>query len=296
MAGEINLDNAAGAVVARSRRSAPATTAPHDRDPRRRAPTRSSATWSGQPATSSATGPGQRRTPASAAPAAVKPVTVADLSRPNKAYQAYAAAQLRRPGQRGRARSRADLRPAANLAAATRDWLAAQLDWDRVGASYDSFGDLGAAVDGLPDGLPDGVNDKDFTGLHRLEYGLWHGQSAAELAARRGPRWRRTWPRVRRNLTSDELAGDPTEPAAPRPRDPRGRAARPPVGHRRRGQRRRLRRRPTPTCRATRVVLGELAPLIHDARPDLLPTARAPARDAADGAAGYPGRTGSGGR
>ena len=34
-------------------------------------------------------------------------------------------------------------------------------------------------MDGLPDGLVNGVNDKDFTGLHRLEYGLWHGQSAA---------------------------------------------------------------------------------------------------------------------
>ena len=36
-------------------------------------------------------------------------------------------------------------------------------------------------MDGLPDGLPDGVNDKAFTGLHRLEYGLWHAQSAASL-------------------------------------------------------------------------------------------------------------------
>ena len=37
------------------------------------------------------------------------------------------------------------------------------------------------AVDGLPDGLPGGVNDSGFTGLHRLEYGLWHGQDAAPL-------------------------------------------------------------------------------------------------------------------
>jgi hypothetical protein len=41
-----------------------------------------------------------------------------------------------------------------------------------VGASYDSFGDAGLAVDGLPDGLRGGISDTHFTGLHRLEYGL----------------------------------------------------------------------------------------------------------------------------
>lgn len=75
---------------------------------------------------------------------------------------------------------RSDL-ASSDLSSARRDWLAAQLDWERVGASYDSFGALGIAVDGLPDGLPEGVNDPAFTGLHRLEYGLWHDQSAATL-------------------------------------------------------------------------------------------------------------------
>ena len=65
-------------------------------------------------------------------------------------------------------------------------------------------------MDGLPDGLPNGVNDKGFTGLHRLEYGLWHGQSAAELlpvtnvlAANVAT--------VRKNLAGDDLTGDPTQ-------------------------------------------------------------------------------------
>ncbi len=75
---------------------------------------------------------------------------------------------------------RSDL-ASSDLSSARRDWLAAQLDWERVGASYDSFGALGIAVDGLPDGLPGGVSDPAFTGLHRLEYGLWHDQSAATL-------------------------------------------------------------------------------------------------------------------
>ena len=32
-----------------------------------------------------------------------------------------------------------------------------------------------------PSGLPGGVNDPGFAGFLRLEYGLWHGQPAAEL-------------------------------------------------------------------------------------------------------------------
>ena len=95
------------------------------------------------------------------------------------------------------------------MAAAKEDWLTAQLDWERVGASYDSFGKLGLAVDGLPDGLPDGVNDKNFTGLHRVEYGLWHSQSAATLLPVAATLASNVAV-VQHNLTSVGLAGDPT--------------------------------------------------------------------------------------
>ena len=43
------------------------------------------------------------------------------------------------------------------------------------------FGNYDDAIDGDPDGLSGGVNDPGFTGFYRIEYGLWHGQSAAEL-------------------------------------------------------------------------------------------------------------------
>jgi high-affinity iron transporter len=66
--------------------------------------------------------------------------------------------------------------------AAKAAWLPAQLTWERVGAAYDSFGDIAAAIDDGPDGLPAGVNDPTFTGLRRIEYGLWHGQSTSVLA------------------------------------------------------------------------------------------------------------------
>jgi high-affinity iron transporter len=160
---------------------------------------------SGMSAMSSATvqvsGPQQN------APLPVKPVTLQDLVGPNKQYQAYAAQDLATL-QTQIATLRAAI-AAGNVPAAKTDWLAAQLTWERVGASYDSFGDAGTAVDGLPDGLPLGVNDPGFTGLHRIEYGLYNGQGAAQLLpvvdALSGE-----IKGVQQNLTSDDIAGDPT--------------------------------------------------------------------------------------
>jgi high-affinity iron transporter len=208
LAGEINLDNAAGAVVGEIETIGPATSAPLTATLGSgtytfRCLMGSLATTSSPPVTVSA----QTGTTV-AAPVAVKPVTVGDLTPPNKLYQAYAAAQLT-----GLAKAvtaiEADLRH-NKVPQAKQDWLTAQLAWERVGASYDSFGDLGLAVDGLPDGLPDGVSDQGFTGLHRIEYGLWHGQSARELLPA-AETLARNVATVRKNLTTDDLTGDPTQ-------------------------------------------------------------------------------------
>jgi high-affinity iron transporter len=134
-------------------------------------------------------------------------VTVAELTGPNSQYQTYAAGQLATLAKNVSA-IRTDL-AADDLVAARRDWLAAQLTWEQVGASYDSFGADGQAVDGLPDGLPQGVADKDFVGLHRLEYGLYHGQSAQQLLPI-VDQLAAAVTTVRQKLTSDDLAGDPT--------------------------------------------------------------------------------------
>ena len=74
----------------------------------------------------------------------------------------------------------ADVRT-GDLAAARTVWLTAHLMWEQLGSAYGMFGDYDDMIDGLPFGLPGGVNDPGFTGFYRLEYGLWHGQSAAEL-------------------------------------------------------------------------------------------------------------------
>ncbi|MGH3626523.1 MAG: EfeM/EfeO family lipoprotein, partial [Sciscionella sp.] len=110
---------------------------------------------------------------------AVRPVSVADLQPAATAYRSYVRPKLASMLEQVRA-VRAEI-SGGDVATARRDWLGAQLTWERVGAAYGSFGALGDAIDGLPQALPRGVHDPGFTGLHRLEYGLWHGQSAATL-------------------------------------------------------------------------------------------------------------------
>ncbi|MGC4112578.1 MAG: EfeM/EfeO family lipoprotein [Nocardioides sp.] len=70
-----------------------------------------------------------------------------------------------------------------DLATARRQWLTAHLDYQRLGAAYDAFGDLGEAIDGLPTGIPGGTHSGDWTGFHRVELDLWRGSSASRLVA-----------------------------------------------------------------------------------------------------------------
>jgi len=217
MAGEINLDDSSGDIVAEIETIGPGTSAPltatlnsgtyvfrcfmGSQPAMASAPVQVAATGNAVPPSRTA------NSPVSSVPVAVKPVTVGELAGPNKQYQTYAAGQLADLAK-AVTQIQADLRR-SDIAAAKTDWLAAQLDWERVGASYDSFGALGLAVDDLPNGLPGGVSDKNFTGLHRLEYGLWHGQSAAALLPVAATLASNV-AIVQRNLNSASLAGDPT--------------------------------------------------------------------------------------
>ncbi|MBY8840274.1 EfeM/EfeO family lipoprotein [Streptomyces sp. SP2-10] len=118
---------------------------------------------------------GGRRGPGAA------PVTQHDLIPPALAYQKWVGA-----GLDDVVRLTARLRSAidgGDLAAARSAWLPAHLRYERLGAAYDAFGDADARINGTDAGLPDGVRDRDFTGFHRIEYGLWHGEPAARLRA-----------------------------------------------------------------------------------------------------------------
>jgi iron uptake system component EfeO len=128
-------------------------------------------------------GPAVRITgPAGAAaagnPAAV-PVTTGDLLDPLKQYQAYVSAGV--ATLVGQTDALAAVVRAGNLDAARAAWLPAHLTYERLGAAYGAFGDFDGKINGTTAGLPGGVTDPDFTGFHRLEYGLWHGESAASL-------------------------------------------------------------------------------------------------------------------
>jgi iron uptake system EfeUOB component EfeO/EfeM len=114
----------------------------------------------------------------------VLPVSRADLTGPVKQYQAYVEDGLSKLKPLVQ-KLQADL-AAGNLDAARADWVPAHQQYERFGGAYDAFGDLGDAIDGLPDDLPGGVGDSGFGGFHRLEYGLWHGQSAAQLTGPAG--------------------------------------------------------------------------------------------------------------
>ncbi|TNC26196.1 iron permease [Amycolatopsis alkalitolerans] len=203
------------------------------------------------------------------APPVVLPVSEQDLAGPLKQYQAYVAPQLATLA--GQVDTLRGALAAGNLDAAKADWLPAQLTWERVGAAYGSFGDLADAIDGQPDGFPDGVQDKDFTGLRRLEYGLWHGQGAAELTpiadklARDVASLRQQLPTVTadpadlpvraheilEDASRDKLSGMSDQGAG--------------TGY----------QETLADVDGTRVVLDELAPLIEQRRPGLVATAKA---------------------
>jgi len=69
------------------------------------------------------------------------------------------------------------------LVQAKQAWLVAHLDYARLGAAYDTFGDFNDEIDGRPNGLPQGVDDPGWTGFLRLEYALWQNQPAATVAS-----------------------------------------------------------------------------------------------------------------
>ena len=126
------------------------------------------------------TGPTVRLSTGRGGPAAA-PVTEHDLIPPALAYQKWIGG-----GLTDVVRLTTKLRDAidrGDLAGARTAWLPAHLEYERLGAAYDAFGDADGEINGTDAGLPGGVHDKDFAGFHRVEYGLWHGQSAGALKA-----------------------------------------------------------------------------------------------------------------
>ena len=104
----------------------------------------------------------------------------ANLLAPVRQYRGYVSSGLASLVQQTSALDRDVL--ANDLPSARQAWLAAHLTYERLGAAYGTFGSFDTKIDGRADGLPGGVSDPHFMGFYRVEYGLWHGQSAVELA------------------------------------------------------------------------------------------------------------------
>lgn len=109
---------------------------------------------------------------------AILPITYNDLYPLAKAYATYTEAGLQVLAAETTALA-GDV-AAGNLSTAEREWLIAHLQYETLGAAYDAFGTFDDEIDGRADAV--GVNSPQWTGFYRLEYGLWHGQSASELA------------------------------------------------------------------------------------------------------------------
>lgn len=111
---------------------------------------------------------------------AIAPVGVSEMSAATAQEAAYVRSGLATVARQTAAL--AALIKEGNLAAARGTWLTAHMSWERLGSAYGMFGPYDDEVDGTPFGLVRGVYDPAFTGFYRVEYGLWHGQPAAELS------------------------------------------------------------------------------------------------------------------
>ena len=99
------------------------------------------------------------------------PFTEADFDEPIAQYRRYAARQARQLAPQVAALTAAI--DAGKRSAAQARWREAFERYLRLGAVYGAFGELDTRIDGLPGGLPRGAADPGFTGLHRIEQGLW---------------------------------------------------------------------------------------------------------------------------
>lgn len=111
----------------------------------------------------------------------VAPVTHNDLLGPLKAYQQHVTTGLGELVANTGALKNAV--HGGDRAASETAWLTAHLTYERLGAAYDAFGDSDGALNGTAAGLPNGTSDAGFTGFHRLEQGLWHGEDLGALGA-----------------------------------------------------------------------------------------------------------------
>ncbi len=110
-------------------------------------------------------------------------VSAASFAKPVAQYIAYSRAQL--TALAGPLATLKSVLATGDRAGSERAWATAWADYLHLGAVYleGPVSDLNDAIDGVPGGLPGGTSNPGFTGFHRIEWGLWTGQSPQSLAA-----------------------------------------------------------------------------------------------------------------
>jgi iron uptake system EfeUOB component EfeO/EfeM len=111
----------------------------------------------------------------------LSPLPASAFTAPENEYRAYARHWI--SSALADAASLRDALAGADRQAAIAAWEATWSDYLHLGAVYLSgeAATLNHAIDGTPGGLPEGSSDPRFTGLHRIEMGLWSGANLRAL-------------------------------------------------------------------------------------------------------------------
>jgi high-affinity iron transporter len=106
-------------------------------------------------------------------PSVLPPLPASVFNKPTAQYRAYAVGQLGL--MEGQVRRLQSALAANDRASAQVAWRAAYARYLHLGAVYlvGPLATLDQAIDGNAGGLPGGTTSPQFTGLHRIEYGLW---------------------------------------------------------------------------------------------------------------------------
>lgn len=110
-----------------------------------------------------------------------QPISPAKFDAPIHAYRLYAEGQIALLHHEVANLQRTLL--GGDRQAAEQAWLTAYQRYLRLGAVYGLFPHLNEAIDGTASSLREGVADPRFSGLHKIEYGLWTGKRLTSLIA-----------------------------------------------------------------------------------------------------------------
>lgn len=116
--------------------------------------------------------------PANATPA-IAQASTGELQQANNLYLKHASRTLSTMKPQLQAMTTA--LQAGDRGAARSAWLAARQTWAGLGAAYGSFGDAGDGIEGVRDPAVAPEKDTEFSGLGRIELGLYNGEQLGGL-------------------------------------------------------------------------------------------------------------------